>query len=143
MKKTLANQRFLYKIVTAFIKYLPSGLALWQIVMLCLNFAGISMPILGFLGGSSLIFLILLYLLSYLFQYCYLYRMPLSYNLVINTIVLLRTCGLIPIDLLLLYRVFMIITGIFIAIFVFFMYKNRNNPKVGGIKSFCEKYCDC
>lgn len=143
MKNELLKNRYLYKVAAIVIKYLPSALSLWQIMMLCLNFAGISVPILGFIGGTSIMFLGLLYLVSYLFQYCYLYRIPLGYNLTINIIVLLRSSGLLPIELLMLYRAFMIITGIFIAIFVFFMYKNRNNPKVGGIKSFCEKYCDC
>jgi predicted ferric reductase len=142
MNIQLLRNKNLYKLTAILIKYLPSGLALWQILMTGLNYIGITVPVMGFLGGSSLIVLVLLYLLSYLFQYCYLYRMPLAYNLTMNTLVLLRNYKVLTMPILDLYQLFMIVTGIFILIFVYFMYKNRKNPKVGGIKSFCEKYCD-
>ena len=142
MNTQILKNKNLYKITAVLVKYLPSGLALWQILMTILNYCGIAVPILGFVGGTSIIFLILLYLLSYLFQYCYLYRIPLGYNFILNLLILLRSSSFISIELLILYRIIMIITGIFILVFVYFMYKNRNNPKVGGIKSFCEKYCD-
>lgn len=143
MKNDLLKHKYLYKITAIIIKYLPSGLALWQILMTGLNYLGVMVPVFGFVGGVSLAFLGLLYLLSYLFQYCYLYRIPLGYNLVVNIVVLLRSMNILPMELSILYRILGIITGIFISIFVFFMYKNRNNPKVGGIKNFCDKYCDC
>lgn len=143
MKSDLLRNKNLYKITAIIIKYLPSILAIIQIILTSLNFFNIVVPIISFIGGTSLLFLGLLYLLSYLFQYCYLYRIPLSYNLVVNIIVLLRSMNILPIELSTLYRILGIITGIFISIFVFFMYKNRNNPKVGGIKDFCDKYCDC
>lgn len=143
MNTQLLRNKNLYKLTAMLIKYLPSGLALWQILMTGLNYIGITVPVMGFLGGSSLIVLVLLYLLSYLFQYCYLYRIPLAYNLTMNTLVLLRNYKVLTMPILDLYQLFMIVTGIFILIFVYFMYKNRKNPKVGGIKNFCEKYCDC
>lgn len=144
MNTQLLKNKNLYKITAILVKYLPSVLALWQILMTILNYFGFAIPLLGCLGGTSLIFLGLLYLLSYLFQYCYLYRIPLGYNFTIGVLIMLRTSGFLnSIMLLDFYRILMIITGAFILIFVYFMYKNRNNPKVGGIKSFCEKYCDC
>lgn len=143
MKSDLLKHKYLYKLTAIIVKYLPSGLALWQILMTSLNYLGIMVPVFGFVGGVSLAFLGLLYLLSYLFQYCYLYRIPLGYNLVINIVVLLRSMNILPMELSILYRILGIITGIFISIFVFFMYKNRNNPKIGGIKAFCDKYLDC
>ena len=143
MNTQILKNKNLYKITAILVKYLPSGLALWQILMTILNYCGITMSILGCLGGTSLIFLGVLYLLSYLFQYCYLYRIPLGYNFIVGTLVILRASGFLNSMLILdFYRIIMIITGIFILVFVYFMYKNRNNPKVGGIKSFCEKYCD-
>lgn len=143
MKSELLKNKYLYKITAIVIKYLPSVLAVSQIILTVLNYLGIAFPLISFVGGTSLLFLGLLYLLSYLFQYCYLYRLPLGYNLVVNIIVLLKSTNIFPIELSTLYRILGIITGIFISIFVFFMYKNRNNPKVGGIKNFCNKYCDC
>lgn len=143
MKAHLLKNKYLYKITAIIIKYLPMLLSILQILILILNYVGIAIPILTVFGGTSIAFIILLYLLSYLFQYCYLYRIPLGYNFIIDIIALLRSEGLLPVELICLYRIIVIITGIFISIFVFLMYKNRNNPKVGGIKHFCEKYCDC
>ena len=144
MNIQLLKNKNLYKLTAAFVKYTPIVLALLQMIMTILNYAGISAFMLSFIGGSSLMFLGLLYLLSYLFQYCYLYRIPIGYCLIINVLVMLRTGNLLTnIELLDFYRILMIVAGIFISIFVYFMYKNRKNPKVGGIKSFCEKYCDC
>jgi hypothetical protein len=143
MNIQLLKNKNLYKLTAAFVKYAPIVLALLQMIMTILNYAGISAFMLSFIGGSSLMFLGLLYLLSYLFQYCYLYRIPIGYCLIINVLVMLRTGNLLTnIELLDFYRILMIVAGIFISIFVYFMYKNRKNPKVGGIKSFCEKYCD-
>ena len=42
-----------------------------------------------------------------------------------------------------MYRIYFIITGLVIVLFIFIMYKNRNNPKVDPIKQLCETYCDC
>lgn len=143
MKNDLLKHKYLYKITTIIIKYLPSGLALWQILMTCLNYFGIAVPLFGFIGGTSLLFLGLLYLLSYLFQYCSLYRIPLGYNLAVNTVVLLKAMKVLVINTMDTYRIIAVITGIFALIFIYFIYKYRNNPKVGGIKDFCDKYCDC
>ena len=57
---------------------------------------------------------------------------------------MLRTEGMLSIIALLdFYRILAITTGVFILIFVYFMYKNRNHSKIGGIKAFCDKYLDC
>lgn len=143
MRTQILKNKYLYKVMAITVKYMPSVLAILQMIILCINYSGMVVPILSIIGGTSIAFLILLYLLSYLFQYCYLYRMPLSYNLIINITATLKAENLLPLDTLILFRLIMIFTGIFIAIFVFLMYKNRNNPKVGGIKHFCERYCDC
>lgn len=49
----------------------------------------------------------------------------------------------IPIDLELLYRIHLIMTGFFTTLFIGYMYKNRNNPKVDPIRHLCENYCGC
>ena len=56
---------------------------------------------------------------------------------------ILRYLNCIPIELEFLYRVYLIFSGVFLTIFIGFMYKNRNNPKVDPIKHLCENYCDC
>lgn len=143
MKSELLKNKYLYKLTAIIVKYLPSVLAITQTILLGLNYFGIAFPLIPFIGGTSIAFLGLLYLLSYLFQYCSLYRMPLGYNLIVNIIVLLKATKVLVISTIDTYRILAIITGLFILIFTYFIYKYRNNPKVGGIKNFCDKYCDC
>ena len=143
MKSELLKNKYLYKFTAIVVKYLPSILALIKIVSIGFNYFGIIFLPLSFVGGMSLIFLGLLYLLSYLFQYCSLYRIPLGYNLAVNIIVLLKAMKILVIDTMDIYRIIAVITGIFALIFIYFIYKYRNNQKVGGIKDFCDKYCDC
>lgn len=143
MNTQILKNKYLYKITAIIIKYLPSVLALWQILMTILNFCGFTVPVLGFIGGTSVLFLGLLFLLSYMFQYCSLYRFPLIYNFTINLVAILRILGFLPMDLSDVYRIIAIITGIFILVFVYLVYKYRNKPKIGGIKAFCDKYLDC
>lgn len=143
MRNELLKSKFLYKGTTLCIKYMPMVLAAMQITMTLFNYFGIAAISLSFIGGTSLLFLGLLFLLSYLFQYCSLYRFPLLYNLTMGFLVTLRTYGCIAIELLAFYQLLMIVTGIFILIFIYLIYKYRNHSKLGGIKQFCDKYLDC
>lgn len=143
MKNEILKNKHLYKLTAIIVKYLPSVLALLSIILTTCNFLGIAVPVIAFFGGTSLLFLVLLYLLSYLFQYCSLYRIPLGYNLTVNTVVLLRVMDILDISTMGTYRVIAVITGLFALIFIYFIYKYRNHPKVGGIKQFCDKYLDC
>ena len=40
-------------------------------------------------------------------------------------------------------RIYFILFGIMSIAYIWYMYKNRNNPKVDPIKQLCETYCDC
>ena len=42
-----------------------------------------------------------------------------------------------------MFRLYFILFGIMLIIYIWLMYKNRNNPKVDPIKQLCETYCDC
>ena len=139
------NNKSLYKIFLNIVKYLPMTLALFQIVLTTLNYFGIAAIGLTYLGGSSVLFVALLYIISYVFKYCYLYRIPLWYITLILFLGMLRTFGLLPLDLLDLYRLYTIISGLFTLLFIGYAYKNRNNPnnKIDYIKDLCERYCKC
>ena len=139
---TIRNKN-LYKIFLSIIKFLPITLALIQMLGLYLNAVGITSSILACVGGASFLFIGLLFIMSYLFRFCYLYRIPLWYIIIIGILNLLRYFGCIPIDLKSYYRICMIITGLFISLFVGFMYRNRNNPKIDHIKQLCENYSNC
>lgn len=139
---TIRNKN-LYKIFLSIIKFLPITTALIQMLGLYLNAIGITSSVLACVGGASFLFIGLLFIMSYIFRFCYLYRIPLWYITTIGILNLLRYFGLIPIPLETLYRIYTFISGTCISLFVGFMYKNRHNPKIDHIKQLCENYAEC
>ena len=142
MNDTSKNKR-LYKLLIITAKYVPIIASILQISILIVNYLGIAVPILTCLGGTSLTFLLLLYLIAEAFNFCSLYRISIWYMLVVTFTNILRILGLLPIDLLDLYRLYGIITGVGIVSFIIAVYENRNKPKVDSIKQFCDRYCNC
>lgn len=137
------NNKNLYKLFINIIKYIPITLLILFIINLFLNYFGIHTIIMPCIGGMSIISLALLYLISYVFRFCYLYRLPLNYITIINVInIIIQKFNIIsPINL---YRFCFIFLGIFLVIYIYYWYKNRNNPKVDYISELCKRYnCDC
>lgn len=133
----------LYKIFLIFTKYIPSLLAILYIVNTACVYLHITIPIIYYFGGTSFLFIGLLYLISWVFQFCHLYRIPLHYLVIGNTIGIIDTHWLLPISSIGMLRIYFILFGIMLVIYIWLMYKNRNNPKVDPIKQLCETYCDC
>lgn len=135
--------KYLYKIFLAFAKYLPAMLSIIFIINLIAKYFSVELVICMYLGGVSFPFLLLLYLIAFVFKFCYLYKIPLYYLTFGNIIGSLHSFKIIPISDIGMYRIYFIISGIALIIYIFIMYKNRNNPKVDPIKQLCETYCDC
>ena len=145
MNIELLRNKYLYKIFLAVLKYIPMVLGILNIISTLLNLIGVRSVLLSYVGGTSFIFIGLLYIMSYLFNFCYLYRIPLYYLTSIIIINIFRTFGFLPIDLIYLYRIHAIILGIFMSLFIIYMYKNRNNPNknIDHIKELCKRYGCC
>ena len=143
MQESILRNKNLYKIFLVSIKYIPSILAFIQMFTILLNYLQITSFALTCIGGTSLILLGLLYLISFLFRFCGLYRLSLNYISLMTFITILDYYVGIPINNECLYKLYGIISGIFILIWTLFLYKNRNNPKIDHIKRLCENYCDC
>jgi hypothetical protein len=62
----------LYKIFLSVVKFIPITTLCIKIISTVLNLLNIVLPILTYLGGTSILFMVLLYLISYVFNYCYL-----------------------------------------------------------------------
>lgn len=133
----------LYKIFLALVKYIPITIALIFTTHQILMYLKILNPMLMYIGGTSFVFIVLLYILSFVFKFCSLYRIPLHYVTIGNTIGVLDTFLKFPISNLSMFRLYFILFGIMLIIYIWLMYKNRNNPKVDPIKQLCETYCDC
>lgn len=133
----------LYKIFLIVVKYTPMFLAIIHTLNIAFNCAGIESLFLSLLGGASIPFIVLLFIISYVFKFCYLYRIPLIYLMIIWIISFIDTFIGIPIDTINIFRLYAFVFGIFIITFVCYMYKNRNKPKVDYIKQMCENYSNC
>lgn len=137
MNTTLGN-KYLYKTFLIFAKFSPYAYAILQtIALICFKF-NISIEVLAFSGGCSVLTLIILFLISYTFKFCEKHRIPLYYILSIFIIRIIDSIFLIgPI-----LRIYFILFGIFILIYMYIWYKTKDNPKVDHIKQLCENY-DC
>jgi hypothetical protein len=135
----------LYKLLLIFVKFIPITLALIFVISTILNYYNISAIPLAYLGGSSFIFIGLLYIMSYVFKFCYLYRIPLYYITIVNIISITTKYVIIGISTLAVYRIYLIVTGLSLIIYIYYSYKNRNKTNnIDYIKNLCERYnCDC
>ena len=133
----------LYKIFLILLKYTPMFLAIMQSLIVFTNFLGLNLQIISFMGGVSLPFIIMLFIMSYVFRFCYLYRIPLIYLFSIWSIATTDLFIGIPLSTINMFRLYAFVFGIFIITFVVYMYKNRNKPKVDYIKQMCENYSNC
>lgn len=142
MNNAFVNKN-LYKIFLSFVKYIPNILAITKILTLILNYCNIHLFCLTCFGGTSIIMLILLYLISFLFKFCGLYRLSLNYVTLVTAISIFDWYIGIPIPIDMTWRLYGIISGVFITSWVIIWYKNRKNPKIDHIKQLCDSYADC
>lgn len=133
--------KYLYKVFLTCVKYTPITLSICFILNLVCNYYRISCPILSYIGGVSFIFIALLYLMSWVFQFCYLYRIPLHYVTIGNLLGLGNKVLGHPISSINMYRVYFILTGITIVSYIWFASTNRHNPKINYIHQLCDLYC--
>lgn len=142
MVNTSLNKN-LYKIFLQFIKIIPNVLALFKIISLILNYMRIYPFALTCISGTSLIFLLLLYLISYVFQFCGTHRVSLNYVTTITLVTIIDFYIGIPVKVDTLYRLYAIITGVFMITWIIVWYINKDNPTIDHAKQFCEKYVIC
>jgi hypothetical protein len=140
MSKPNVN-KYLYKVFLICTKYTPITLSICFLVNLICNYCGTSCPILSYLGGVSVIFLGLLYLIAKVFQFCYLYRIPLHYITVGNALGLTNKLFEYPVSALIMCRIHFIVAGISLIIYIWFIYTHGHNPKVDYINKLCDTYC--
>jgi hypothetical protein len=133
----------LYKVFLGISKYIPLFLSVIFIINTLCAYFKIHFPMLMYIGGVSFTLIVLLYLLSWVFQFCHLYRIPLHYVTIGNFIGIVDTHWVIPLSSIAMIRIYFILFGVMLVAYIWFMYKNRNNPKVDYIKQLCETYCDC
>lgn len=78
--------KVLYKICLIMIKAIPMCIAFVYLLNTLLSYFDIDLPILSTIGGTSMLTLLLLYVLSITFKFCLYHRMFLHYILIENII---------------------------------------------------------
>ena len=140
---SLVENKNLYKIFLSIIKYIPTALAILKIISMILTYCKITAFACTCLGGTSIAFLILLYLISYIFKFCLTHRLPLYYVSLITLMTVFDYYIRIPIETFTLYKLYAFISGLFIVIWIIVWFVNRKNPKIDHIKQLCESYVSC
>ena len=132
-----------YKIFLIFIKFVPNILAILKITSLIFNYFEIYSTtfILTCFGGTSIISLLILYLISFIFRFCGLYRLSLNYVTIIYLLTIIDYYVGIPLSNLGIYQLYASITGLFLTSWIYVWYKNRNKPKIDHLKQLCDNIC--
>lgn len=143
MINEISVNKSLYKIFLGLVKVIPNILAVLKIITLILNYYKLPTFIFTCVGGTSIITLILLYLISFIFRFCGIYRLSLNYVSLITALSIFDWYIGIPASIKTIWRIYATITGIFMTSWIIIWYKNRKNPKIDYIKQLCDKYADC
>lgn len=125
-KEEKLRSKYLYKITLILLKYTPILIATIDFIHTLCAYYGIKIEALcQFFGGISVLSLLFMYIASYTFQFCELHRIPLHYIVVTNILATIDGLVGIPMNNLEIFRVYLIITGLFIIIYLYV----KNNKK--------------
>lgn len=142
MNNSILGNKTLYKIFLYCVKVSPYIYALTQIIGMMCYYFGYVTNIPSFIGGCSLLTIVLLLLISKIFNFCITHRIPIYYIISVYIIAMINTW--IPLgNTLIFIRFYMLNIGIFLLIYIYVWYKYRNIPKIDNLLYFCKKYCDC
>ena len=124
------RSKFWYKLFLIIIKYYPSICIISEIGYSLCEYLKIDGILFTFLGGCTLISLLFLYIASYVFRFCYLYRLSLHSTLLVNVLAMYDSFIGIPISDLNILRIYLIILLIGLLSFIKFKVKDaRHNKK--------------
>lgn len=133
----------LYKIFLSLVKFIPNFLAIIKIITLILHSFNKTSFVLTCVGGTSVTLLVLLYLISYIFKFCGIYRLSLNYVTLVTVLSIYDWYIGLPISQSAVWRMYSIFTGVFMTSWIIIWYTHRHNPKIDHIKQLCDKYADC
>lgn len=100
------RSKLLYKVLLTIIKYTPIVILLSEISYSILAYLCVNTGWISFIGSVSLVNLVYLYVASYVFKFCYLYRLSLHSIVLTNILALIDTLIGIPISDLNILRVY-------------------------------------
>ena len=114
-----------YKVTLEFLKVIPMLLALCDLANTVIGLLGLKFEILSFVGGISILTLLFLYLVSYVFKFCIYHRMFLHYILVNNIINTPDYTVGLPISNFEFACLVSLVAGIFLFLILYFRKKEQ------------------
>jgi hypothetical protein len=117
VKDLKLRSKYLYKITLLIIKVLPSIIGLCAFFGALFDYHNINSCIFNYIVTGC--FILFLYISSYVFRFCSYHRLPLHYFLIVNILNIIDTYIGIPIDNFRLFQMYLIISGLFIVIYIY------------------------
>ena len=123
MAKVEGLNKTLVKVLIYVLRVIPMILAVCEAVNSGLYFFGIEAPVLSFIGGTSFIPLIFIYIASWVFGFCTYHRMFLYYIFILHVINIIDYTIGIPISNCAMLSVHSVITAVFLFLVLYFKKK--------------------
>lgn len=111
------------KTLVSILRVIPMILALCEFINSVLYLFGLECPALSFIGGTSFIPLLFIYLASWVFGFCTYHRMFLYYVFVLHVINVIDFTFTIPVSNLTMLSLHAVITGVFLYLVLYFRKK--------------------
>ena len=121
------NRKALHKIVLFTIKVIPMLVTLLYLFNTVLSYYGIDCRVFSYIGGTSFLFIVLLYAASLAFRFCKYHRMFIHYISVNWLLDIIDYEYGIPISDKGLFHVYMVIAGIFLFLILYYHEKEKDS----------------
>ena len=119
----------LYKVFLVIIKYSPIICLICEILYSIFAYFKLSAICFTFIGGFSISGILLLYIASYVFRFCNLYRLSLHSIVLTNVLAIIDSTIGIPLESLNMLRLYLIILLIGVIAFIAFKYKEHKKSR--------------
>lgn len=120
------DRKLMYKLELVSVKYTPIIVAFSILIGLIFSYLEIAIPLIDTLFGASIVATIPMYISSYTYKFCSYHRMFIHYIVLVH---LIDTCDIligIPLDDFNLLILYLIITGIFLLLILYYHQKCKN-----------------
>lgn len=121
--------KFDYKLYLILIKYSPVIIIISEIIYSLSAYYKIPYEYIDYIGSVSILFLLHLYVASYVFKFCYLYRLTLHFIVIINIIATYDTLIGIQLSDLNTMRMYLILSGCGLLSFIKFKIRDAKHNK--------------
>ena len=123
------KSKTLYKIYLISIKYSPIIIIIVEILFSIFSYLTLPTTWLSYMACVSILYLFQLYVASYVFRFCYLYRLSLHSIVITNILAIIDIIIRIPVSDLNILRVYLIILLLGVVFFIKFKIKDATNNK--------------